>query len=140
MKNTLAIGVILLGSIMVMASVKNWKMVTAIQVITGQKPWDTPADGGGASGSSSGNPFDRTVPGNATPNEKDRPGYTDDQLEKNPDGTWKRDANGYIVIKPGEEGHPKVGTTTAQRGGASTPKQPVSVQNNDQVRRNLARF
>lgn len=142
MRNTLAIGVIMLGSLMMVAAVKNWSMAVTLQVITGQKPWDTP--GGESSGGSSG----KTVPGRATAAAKDRPGFKDEALERNPDGSWKRDSDGYIVIKPGgvpfdvpqANKYRKPDEKEWTVNGQKTAKDPKDLQNNNQLRNSLARF
>lgn len=91
MRNTLALGVIILGTLLLVSAIKGWTMMTTIQVMVGTKPWDTPSEA----------PKSGTIPGRATASQKDRPGYADDQLEKNPDGSWKRDGDGNIILKPG---------------------------------------
>ncbi|ARK07708.1 hypothetical protein Toil_gp25 [Rhodococcus phage Toil] len=87
MKNTLAIGAILLGGIMVYAGFKNWTLADTIRFFAGMEQ----------SGLAPG-----TIRGNAVPDPNDAPGYKDEQLERNPDGSFKRDENGNMIPKAGE--------------------------------------
>lgn len=141
MKNTLAIGVIIMGTLLIISAVKNWSFIVTLQVITGQKPWDTPGGSAGGGGGS-------TIPGRATANAKDRPGWKDEALEKNADGTWKRDSDGYIVIKPGAVPF-DIGQANANRKpsepeikvqGQSKTIDPKTLQDNNQTRNQIARF
>lgn len=88
MKNTLALAIILLGGMLVYGGYKDYSFADTIRFFTGQKLQNPPPPSG-------------TIPGTPTANPKDRPGYKDDQLQKNPDGSYKRDSNGYIELKPG---------------------------------------
>lgn len=133
MRNTLALGVIILGAIIMISAIKNWKIATTLQVVTGQKPWDTAADGGGSTGN--------TISGTATANAKDRPGFHSEDLEKNPDGSWKRDSDGYIIIKPGAQPF-DVAQANANRkpGEPEYQDQAQKLQQNAETRKNIARF
>lgn len=68
MRNTLAIGIILAGSVLILSAFKNWKLLTTLQVILGMKPWDYHADGGGRSMSG-------TIAGNAVTGNQNNPAY-----------------------------------------------------------------
>jgi hypothetical protein len=102
MKNTLAIGAILLGGIMVYAGYKNWTLADTIRFFAGQEQ----------SGLAPG-----TVRGNAVPDPNDAPGFRDDQLERNDDGSFKRDEQGNMIPKPGEVPFKEQQPAQGQSGG-----------------------
>lgn len=140
MRNTLALGIVILGAIIMISAVKNWKLATTLQVVTGQKPWDSPADGGGADGAAGGL-GGRTIDGTPSANAKDRPGFRSEDLEKNPDGSWKRDSDGYIIIKPGAKPFDYAQANANRKPGEAEWKEPLNkLQDNAELRRNIARF
>lgn len=83
MRNTLALGIILLGSVLILSAFKNWKLLTTIQVILGMKPWSYHADGGGRSMSG-------TIAGTPTPGAANTTNPNAGSMSVPPGHTWSK--------------------------------------------------
>ena len=91
MKNTIALAAVIFGGVMLYSAIANKSTANVIRVALGQ-PEDPTENGVGGN----------VITGRATASAKDRPGYANDQLMgKDEKGEWLRDADGYIILKPG---------------------------------------